>query len=181
MQVEAYLTFGGNCEDALKFYEKALGGRIVEVHRYAGSPMDNPQQLQADLRRYARMIESSLSGASFAPRSESASAVQVERGIVLALALVESSNDESAAVERRAPAPAMVSWKSQVLPGRPPATKQGMSRFVSAGLSLIDQCLSLSNELHIVVLQPNFLLLQRRAIDHSICIHDALRFCRHIR
>ena len=47
MQVEAYLTFGGNCEEALKFYEKALGGRIVEVHRYAGSPMDNPQ-LPAD-------------------------------------------------------------------------------------------------------------------------------------
>jgi PhnB protein len=43
MQVEAYLTFGGNAEEALKFYEKALGGRIVEVHRYAGSPMDNAQ------------------------------------------------------------------------------------------------------------------------------------------
>jgi PhnB protein len=49
MQVEAYLTFGGRCEEALKFYEKALGGRIVEAHRYAGSPMDNGQ-LPADYK-----------------------------------------------------------------------------------------------------------------------------------
>ena len=43
MQVEPYLTFAGNCEEALKFYEQALGGKIAEVHRYAGSPMDNAQ------------------------------------------------------------------------------------------------------------------------------------------
>jgi PhnB protein len=41
MQIETYLFFGGNCEPALKFYEKCLGGRIVDLHRYAGSPMDN--------------------------------------------------------------------------------------------------------------------------------------------
>ena len=43
MQVEPYLTFAGNCEEALKFYEQALGGKIAEVHRYGGSPMDNAQ------------------------------------------------------------------------------------------------------------------------------------------
>src|SRR5947209_11926678 len=41
MQVEPYLTFGGNCEEALRFYEKALGGKIQEVHRWGGSPMDD--------------------------------------------------------------------------------------------------------------------------------------------
>lgn len=41
MQIETYLFFAGNCEPALKFYEKCLGGRIVDLHRYAGSPMDN--------------------------------------------------------------------------------------------------------------------------------------------
>lgn len=49
MQVEVYLTFAGHCEEALKFYEKALGGRTVEVHRFAGSPMDNAQ-LPADYK-----------------------------------------------------------------------------------------------------------------------------------
>ncbi|MBI5279099.1 MAG: VOC family protein [Burkholderiales bacterium] len=41
MQIESYLFFGGNCEEALKFYAQALGGRIVDLHRYAGTPMDN--------------------------------------------------------------------------------------------------------------------------------------------
>ncbi|AMO23904.1 VOC family protein [Ramlibacter solisilvae] len=43
MQVEAYLTFAGNCEEALKFYERCLDGRIVALFRYEGSPMDNEQ------------------------------------------------------------------------------------------------------------------------------------------
>lgn len=43
MQIENYLFFGGNCEEALQFYAGALGGRVVEIHRYAGSPMDNAQ------------------------------------------------------------------------------------------------------------------------------------------
>ena len=42
MEVEAYLSFAGNCEEALKFYEKCLGGKIRELWRYEGSPMDVP-------------------------------------------------------------------------------------------------------------------------------------------
>lgn len=43
MQIEAYLFFGGNCEEALHFYQKCLGGQIVTLMRYEGSPMDNSQ------------------------------------------------------------------------------------------------------------------------------------------
>src|SRR5262245_31977156 len=43
MQVEAYLFFAGNCEDALKFYQRCLGGKVEALHRYEGSPMDNAQ------------------------------------------------------------------------------------------------------------------------------------------
>jgi PhnB protein len=43
MQVEIYLSFAGNCEEALKFYESCLGGKIADIHRYEGSPMDNAQ------------------------------------------------------------------------------------------------------------------------------------------
>ena len=31
MQIEAYLTFGGNCEEALAFYRQCLGGDIVTL------------------------------------------------------------------------------------------------------------------------------------------------------
>ncbi len=42
MQLSAYLFFKGNCEEAFKYYEKHLGGKIEVVHTYGTAPMDNP-------------------------------------------------------------------------------------------------------------------------------------------
>lgn len=39
MQLNPYLNFNGNCEAAFKFYEKVLGGKIVAMLTYEGSPM----------------------------------------------------------------------------------------------------------------------------------------------
>jgi len=38
MQLNPYLHFNGNCEEALKFYEQTLGARIDGLQRFAGSP-----------------------------------------------------------------------------------------------------------------------------------------------
>ncbi len=38
MQLTAYLSFNGQCEAAFKFYEQCLGGRIVAMHSYKGTP-----------------------------------------------------------------------------------------------------------------------------------------------
>lgn len=38
MQIQPYLFFNGNCEEAFTFYEKALGGKINELHRYEDMP-----------------------------------------------------------------------------------------------------------------------------------------------
>jgi PhnB protein len=43
VQIENYLFFRGECEDALNFYVQALGGKILHIERYAGTPMDNDQ------------------------------------------------------------------------------------------------------------------------------------------
>jgi len=43
MQIETYLTFGGDCEEAMAFYKRCLGGEITALMRYEGSPMDNAQ------------------------------------------------------------------------------------------------------------------------------------------
>ena len=43
MQIESYLFFGGNCEEALGFYKQCLGGKIEPLMRYEGSPMDTGQ------------------------------------------------------------------------------------------------------------------------------------------
>src|ERR1035438_7851564 len=38
MKISPYLLFGGQCESAFRFYEKALGGKIVTMATYADSP-----------------------------------------------------------------------------------------------------------------------------------------------
>jgi PhnB protein len=41
MQIDCYLSFQGNCEEALNFYAQALGGKITTIMRFGGSPMDD--------------------------------------------------------------------------------------------------------------------------------------------
>ncbi len=40
MQVNPYLLFNGNCEEAFKFYEQVLGGKIKAMLTHAGTPME---------------------------------------------------------------------------------------------------------------------------------------------
>ena len=39
MELNPYLSFDGQCETAFKFYERCLGGKIVAMMTYAGTPM----------------------------------------------------------------------------------------------------------------------------------------------
>jgi len=39
MELNPYLSFDGRCEAAFKFYEKALGGKIVAMMTYGETPM----------------------------------------------------------------------------------------------------------------------------------------------
>jgi PhnB protein len=38
MQLNPYLSFDGNCGDALKFYQKVLGAKIEATHPYGDGP-----------------------------------------------------------------------------------------------------------------------------------------------
>ncbi len=49
MQLNPYLMFDGTCEEAFKFYEGALGGKIVAMMRHEGSPMES--QVPAEWRQ----------------------------------------------------------------------------------------------------------------------------------
>ncbi len=40
MQLNSYVTFNGRCEEAFKFYETCLGGKIVIMLTHAGTPVD---------------------------------------------------------------------------------------------------------------------------------------------
>lgn len=39
MKLTPYLTFNGNCEEALNFYVDVFGGEIKELKRFEGSPV----------------------------------------------------------------------------------------------------------------------------------------------
>ena len=57
MELNPYLSFDGQCEAAFKFYERCLGGRIVAMMTYAGSPME--EQTPSEWRNkimHARLI-----------------------------------------------------------------------------------------------------------------------------
>jgi PhnB protein len=38
--VTPYLTFNKQCEEAFRFYERVLGAKVQDLHRYRGSPME---------------------------------------------------------------------------------------------------------------------------------------------
>ncbi len=49
MQVNPYLFYDGNCEEALKYYQKVLGARIEAIHLYEGGPAEMP--IPADYKK----------------------------------------------------------------------------------------------------------------------------------
>ena len=55
MQLTPYIIFKGNCEAALKFYEKALGGKIGQLSRYSDAP-DNQMGMSPDKIMHSHFI-----------------------------------------------------------------------------------------------------------------------------
>jgi len=43
MQVQPYLDFNGRCEEALEFYQKALGAKVETLMRFSDAPPDAPR------------------------------------------------------------------------------------------------------------------------------------------
>jgi PhnB protein len=41
MQLNTYLLFNGDCEQAFKFYERVLGGKIEAMMPHSGSPVES--------------------------------------------------------------------------------------------------------------------------------------------
>jgi PhnB protein len=42
MQLEPYLFFNGNCEEAITYYAKVFGGEITQLHRFETMPGEHP-------------------------------------------------------------------------------------------------------------------------------------------
>ncbi len=56
-RIEAYLTFDGQCAEAMRFYERTLGGRLETLMTFADSPMaDQAPPGSADRILHARLV-----------------------------------------------------------------------------------------------------------------------------
>ncbi|HEX4309716.1 MAG TPA: VOC family protein [Acidobacteriaceae bacterium] len=55
MKVAPYLNFNGQCEAAFKTYERVLGGKIVVIFNFGGSPMAAQFPEMADKVMHARL------------------------------------------------------------------------------------------------------------------------------
>lgn len=70
MKLNAYLNYGGNCEQAFRFYEKHLGGKVTEMLTHAQAP--DPSKIPADWKNaimYAQMTigETEIMGSDVPP------------------------------------------------------------------------------------------------------------------
>ena len=54
MKLITYLTFAGNCEEALNFYKEALGAEVLMVSRMGDGQMEVPENLK-DKIMHARL------------------------------------------------------------------------------------------------------------------------------
>ena len=70
MQMNAYLSFKGDCEEAFRCYERTFGGQLGTIFRYAGSPMagDVPADWQDKVMHTTLTVDGQvLNGGDVAP------------------------------------------------------------------------------------------------------------------
>ena len=54
-QLETYIFFDGNCAEAMRYYEKVLGGKLEILMKHSDSPAPNPDPAMADRIIHARL------------------------------------------------------------------------------------------------------------------------------
>ena len=47
MKIHSYLNFADKTEEAFRFYEKVLGGKLTEIHRFGAMPQEGGFELTA--------------------------------------------------------------------------------------------------------------------------------------
>ena len=91
MKLHTYLNYGGNCEQAFRFYEQHLGGKITMMMTHGQQPNPNdvpPDRKNAILHARINIGETELMGADVPPER-----FQPMRSVYLSLTV--SSIDEA--------------------------------------------------------------------------------------
>jgi PhnB protein len=91
MRLHTYLNYGGNCEQAFRFYEKHLGGKITMMMTHGQQPNAKdvrPEQKNAILHARMTMGETDVMGSDVPPER-----FQPMRSVYLSLSV--NSTDEA--------------------------------------------------------------------------------------
>lgn len=89
-RINGYLSFNGNCEEAMNFYKDCLGGELI-LNRFEGSPVED--ECSPDMK--SKIMHSSLTkGDLVLMGSDAFFAGEIKHGSSVSLALMCSSDAE---------------------------------------------------------------------------------------
>lgn len=90
MQIDPYVLFDGNCEEAFTFYRSALGGEL-EISRFAGSPIE--KDVPADAKQKVMHVSLRVKGATLMG-ADFVGETRIKPGNNVALSLATSDERE---------------------------------------------------------------------------------------
>jgi PhnB protein len=93
MKLHTYLNYGGNCEEAFRFYEKHLGGKISMMMTHADQP--DPSKVAPEWKKailYARMT---IAGTDIMASDVPPEHFQPMRSVYLSLGVDSTAEAES--------------------------------------------------------------------------------------
>jgi PhnB protein len=90
MKLHTYLNFGGNCEEAFRFYEKNLGGKIEMMMRYADQP--DPKNVPPGTEKYVLYTNMTIGETQLMGNDVPPERFQPMRSVYLSLS-VDSSDE----------------------------------------------------------------------------------------
>ena len=92
MQLNPYLLFNGNCEEAFKFYEQTLGGKIESMMKHGGSPAEKnvPPEWHDKILHASMKVGDAVIMASDAPPGH----YSQPQGISVSLSLEDTAKGE---------------------------------------------------------------------------------------
>jgi PhnB protein len=92
MKLHTYLNFGGNCEEAFRFYEKNLGGKIEMMMRYADQP--DPKNVPPGTEKYVLYLNMTIGETQLMGSDVPPDRFQPMRSVYLSLAVDSSEEAE---------------------------------------------------------------------------------------
>jgi PhnB protein len=92
MKLHTYLNFGGNCEEAFRFYENNLGGKIEMMMRYADQP--DPKNVPPGTEKYVLYVNMTIGETQLMGSDVPPDRFQPMRSVYLSLAVDSSKEAE---------------------------------------------------------------------------------------